>query len=105
MYLFSFFVFVMMIAIGLSRFVQKRSAGANAQIMSPAHRHAKLKAYVLHRTGFIHVMENLENLEKYFCHGMSWKSHGILFFWKSHGNVMEFCKHVMEKVPFYEFHN
>ena len=36
-------------AIGLSRFVQKRSAGANAKIMSPAHRHAKLKAYVLHR--------------------------------------------------------
>ena len=36
-------------AIGLSRFVHKRSAGANAQIMSPAHRHAKLKAYVLYR--------------------------------------------------------
>ena len=55
--------------------------------------------------GFIHVMENLENLEKYFCHGMSWKCHGILFFWKSHGNVMEFYKNVMEKVCFYKFHN
>ena len=55
--------------------------------------------------GFIHVMENLENLEKYFCHGMSWKCHGILFFWKSHGNVMEFDKNVMEKVCFYKFHN
>ena len=52
--------------------------------------------------GFIHVMENLE---KYFCHGMSWKCHGILFFWKSHGNVMEFYKNVTEKVCFYKFHN
>ena len=51
-------------------------------------------------TGFIHVMENLENLEKYVYHGMSWKCHGILFFLKSHGNVMEFFKTVMEKVCF-----
>ena len=34
--------------------------------------------HVIYTAGFIHVMENLE---KYFCHGMSWKGHGILF-WK-----------------------
>ena len=45
------------------------------------------------------------------CHGkpgqifLSWKCHGILYFWKSHGNVMEFYKNVMEKVCFYKFHN
>ena len=33
--------------IGLSRFVHKRSTGADAQVMSPTHRHAILKAYVL----------------------------------------------------------
>ena len=50
-------------------------------------------------TGFIHVMGNLEKIF------LSWKCHGILFFWKSHGNVLEFYKDVMEKVCFYKFHN
>ena len=47
-------------------------------------------------TGFIHVMEILENLENIFvmeCHG------NVMEFYFS-GKVMEFYKNVMEKVCF-----
>ena len=54
--------------IGLSRFVHKRSAGANAQIMSPTNRHARLKAYVLYREKcvfkLIQTILNAEYFEK-----------------------------------------
>ena len=37
--------------------------------------------------GFIHVMENLE---KYFCHGMSWNFIFLEKLWKCHG-ILQKC--------------
>ena len=64
-----------------------------------------LKMYTLYsimciHTGFIHVMENLD---KYFCHGMSWKSHGI-FFWKNCMNPVNYMILIIVRFRWLFFH-